>query len=532
MRLSRKKIVISITLALSLNQNSALAQFDPIFELSDLNGQNGFALNGSGMVDRSGRVVSAAGDINGDGISDLIIGAYRADPNGVSDSGSSYVVFGSAGGLPNPFPLGSTDGNNGFVINGVAANDRSGIAVSSAGDVNGDGVDDVIIGADFADGNSQSNAGTSYVVFGSATNLPSTLDLAGLNGQNGFVLNGSATDDNSGKSVSAAGDINGDGIDDIIIGASNADPNQNSKAGSSYVVFGFNDPLTSSISLSSLNTTTGFIINGEGSGDRVGYSVSAAGDFNADGFDDLIIGAPYANNIAGVTYLIFGSDTGLPNPFNLDTVDGQNGIEITGIGNNDLSGRSVSAAGDVNGDGIDDVIIGADFADPNGVDNAGSSYVVFGTNSGLPSPFSLSSLDGTNGFTINGMAENDRSGWSVDGAGDINADGIDDLIIGAFTATTINGNVGSSYVVFGTSGPQASILELSALDGMNGFAINGVADGDRSGISVSGAGDINGDGIDDLIIGAYGADPAGNPAAGSSYVVFGNELPIFKDGFE
>ena len=186
-------------------------------------------LNGEAVNDRSGRSVSAAGDINGDGIDDLIIGEwYRA--------GRSYVVFGSDIGLPDPFDLSSLNGDNGFVLNNELG-ERFGISVSAAGDINGDGIDDLIIGADGAEPNGNFS-GRSYVVFGSDSGLPNPFNLSSLNGSNGFVLNGEAQGDQSGASVSAAGDINGDGIDDLIIGADRADPNGNSDAGRSYVVFG------------------------------------------------------------------------------------------------------------------------------------------------------------------------------------------------------------------------------------------------------------------------------------------------------
>ncbi|WP_414573653.1 beta strand repeat-containing protein [Nostoc sp. CCY 9925] len=489
------------------------------FNLSDLNGSNGFTINGITTGDNSGSSVRNAGDVNGDGFDDLIIGARGADPNGQS-SGQSYVVFGSSTGFSSSFDLSTLNGTNGFAINGIAADDGSSSS-SGAGDVNGDGFDDLIIGAGNADPNG-SQSGQSYVVFGKSTGFSSSLNLSSLNGTNGFAINGIAAGDLSGGSVSSAGDINNDGFDDVIIGAIGA----NDFSGQSYVVFGKSTGFSSSLNLSTLNGTNGFAINGIQLGDVSGGSVSDAGDINGDGIDDLIIGATNApDGSSGQSYVVFGKSTGFSPSLNLSTLNGTNGFVINGIEAGDFSGSPVSSAGDVNGDGIDDLIIGAiNFKANNGgtVSASGQSYVVFGKSTGFSASLNLSDLNGTNGFTINGIEADDLTNFSVSGAGDVNGDGFDDLIIGVPSADPNGIRSGQSYVVFGKGRGFNPSINLSDLNGTNGFSINGIVPFDSSGNSVSRGGDVNGDGFDDLIIGASSASPNGSQS-GQSYVLFGGK---------
>jgi microcompartment protein CcmK/EutM len=429
---------------------------------------------------------------------------------------------------PNPLELSNLDGSNGFIINGIDPQDRSGISVSGAGDVNGDGFDDVIIGAHFAAPGDKSRAGESYLVFGKASGFGTTLELSSLDGSNGLVIKGIDADDNSGKSVSSAGDVNGDGFDDIIIGGQGADPGGRNFAGESYVVFGQADGFEATLELSSLDGSGGFVINGIDSNDSSGSSVGGAGDVNGDGFDDIIIGAVTAPSggydRVGESYLVFGQTGGFGGSLELSSLDGSNGFIINGIDGFDYSGRSVSSAGDVNGDGFDDLIIGVPDAEVGGDAKAGESYVVFGKADGFAATLELSSLSVSNGFVINGIDGNNQSGYSVSSAGDVNGDGFDDLIIGAFGASFDSNRGGESYIVFGHADGFGASLELSSLNGINGFAIIGIDNLDRSGYSVSGAGDMNGDGFDDLIIGALQADPGGRDKAGESYVIFGGNF--------
>ncbi len=488
-----------------------------IFNLSNLDGNNGFVINTDNSSNLS---VSNAGDVNGDGIDDLIIGANHADSNGNTDAGESYVVFGSTNGFASTIDISSLDGSNGFVINGVDSSDHSGTSVSSAGDINGDGIDDLIIGANGAAPDGKAYAGESYVVFGSDNGFEANVELSNLDGSNGFVINGAKSFDLSGSSVSGVGDMNGDGVDDLIIGAFWADPNGQAFAGESYVVFGSTNSFGASLELSNLDGSNGFVIEGMDTYDFLGSSVSDAGDINGDGFDDIIVGGIYADPdgriTAGESYVIFGSGNSFEANFDLNNLDGSNGFIINGIDSGDKLGYFVNSAGDVNGDGFDDIIVAAMDADPNGNTDAGESYVIFGSAQGFDRTFELSDLDGSNGFVLNGIDSGDKSGNSLSGAGDVNGDGIDDLIVGSkYGDPNGNTDAGESYVIFGSTNGFGASLDLSSLDGTNGYVINGINANDQTGTSVSGAGDVNGDGINDLIIGS-------GYNGGEGYVIFGH----------
>jgi subtilisin family serine protease len=485
--------------------------------LSNLNGTNGFTINGIAVNnDASGGSVSSAGDVNGDGYDDFVIGGKAPFSN---DAGKSYVVFGSSSGFPSTFELSNLNGVNGFRLDGSSV-DNSGVSVSGAGDVNGDGFDDVIIGASHANTGTFDD-GQTYVVFGSNVTFPAVLNLSSLNGTNGFSINGIADSDFSGESVSTAGDVNGDGFADIIIGAPQSDVSS-FNSGQSYVVFGSDEIFPTEIELSDLDGTNGFAINAVSSADYIGREVSSAGDINDDGYDDIVIGGSGTNH----TYIIYGKSSGFPAAFKLSQIDGSNGFVFNSnpIGGNSFP--SVSNAGDVNDDNIDDLIIGKRSAQPNGI-GSGQSYIIFGNENGFPPLLDYSVLNGSNGFILNGVSSGDASGSSVSLAGDVDRDGINDIIIGALGAHQSGSAVpGESYVVFGKSTGFSTPFELSTLDGTNGFSLKGI-DG-NSGASVSGTGDVNNDGLDDVIIGAPLEDPNAF-GSGQSYVVYGSSK--FADGF-
>ena len=403
----------------------------------------GYVISGADAGDEAGYSVSFAGDVNKDGVADLLIGEPAADPNSKNIAGETYLLLGgqlanlgaangsAADGRINPSNL---NGTTGYILNRIDLSDQSGWSVSSAGDVNKDGHDDLLIGAHHAKPNGKSQAGQTYLVFGdelasldSDNNGVIDITSAALDGTTGYIFNGIDANDQSSLSISSAGDVNKDGHDDLLIGAPNG-RGQYGTVGETYLIFGDelgaldnnSDGIINLSDLAGFNGTAGYVIKGisEFGGAKVfgasGRSVSSAGDVDGDGHFDILIGAPNSNTNglqSGMTYLLFGSQLETLDSAD-DTTDGSidltaaalNGtrgyvFEGISVGNN--SGWSVSSAGDINGDKVNDLLIGAYYADPNGKTNAGETYLLLGGTSNLQS---FDAQDGSTDGVLNLIA--------------------------------------------------------------------------------------------------------------------------------
>ncbi len=243
-------------------------------------------------------------------------------------------------------------------------------------------------------------------------------------------------------------------------------------------------------------------------------------------FDDVIVGAPLAGSNpllapdSGAVFVYYGKASGFDSVVQLGDIDGTNGFRVLGLNVGDEIGEP-SSVGDINGDGVEDLLIGA--PDINGF--TGGAYVVFGKTTGFAADFDLASLDGTNGFRVDGVNAGDVAGISIS-AGDINGDGYDELVLGANGANP-NGPFpdGAVYVVYGKASGFGASLNLGNLDGFNGFRIDGSTEPfNRLGDAVDAGSDFNGDGFNDIVMGIPG-DP------GATYIFYGGiffDTPLFS----
>lgn len=424
-----------------------------------------------------GASVSIAGDVNGDGYSDVIVGAPNYD-SGQTDEGKCFLYYGK----PKP-PTNTPD----WYTNNTVAACEFAMSVAGAGDVNGDGYSDIMVGAYLFD-NGQENEGRVFIYHGRAHNVPSTTANR--------ILESNLENAYFGDALASAGDINADGYDDIVIGA----VRYSNFEGRVYAYYG---------SSTGIGTSANWVKEPNLAGGHFGGSVAGAGDVNGDGYSDIIIGMPYYPNgtANGRAYVYHGTPTGLTSTNRWNYTCDQEGA---------FFGTSVASAGDVNRDGYADVIIGAT-GYTNGQADEGRAYVFYGSYYGVNS---------NSPWTIESNQANSVFGQSVSTAGDVNGDGFSDVIIGAPYYNSETNNEGAAFIY---SGGEAGLSQtpIASLDDAN-------QENARFGYSVAGLGDVNGDGFADVIVGAYLRDnmviftPTSPSAAitrvdaGSAYIYLGS----------
>ncbi|MGC6515746.1 MAG: MopE-related protein, partial [Myxococcota bacterium] len=440
---------------------------------------------GTTKKDWVGHSISATADLNGDGIADVVVSAHGDDTNGLN-SGAVHVFYG-------PVNTGALDLALADVsMYGPSFGVKAGYAVSSAGDVDGDGFDDLLIGS-LPSGNSAYKEGVAWLVRGSAS-LSGAVDLAT---QADATFEGPGVDYEFGSVVASAGDLNGDGNIDIAIGA----PKDDTAADNAGAVYVFYSPALGSQSAASAD----LIITGDASVERVGLSLHSPGDVDGDGLDDLLIGAP-RNDVngtnSGTAYVWAGDAT-------LSGTVGISGSMAALRGNfGNRAGSSLGSAGDVDNDGLADFWVGSKQF---GGGKRGAAYLVSGADAVgdllLPDIYEA---------RLKGEGSSDLLGSSIFGNVDFDADGDMDVIVGAERADGGAIQSGAAYVVHGPF--FGDIVVDPAVDGK----ISGYAYLDFTGGAV-GAGDVNNDGFVDALVGSWKTEIAGPRDSGHVSIVFGGE---------
>lgn len=506
-----------VAAALALSAPIGHAGLPPaLYNLGALGGGIGATINGPGLAAHAGVSMAGGCDVNGDGLPDLLIGAPYA---GSAGGGVIYVIYGNATGAHPPASMNDAD----VSIIGEADGDTLGSATVCAGDVNGDGFDDMLITAP-----GHTPAGYAYLIYGGSS-LPAALSLTTLTAAQGMRIPGLISGTEFGWAA-AAGDVNADGFADIVVTAPSAH-SSSSNTGQGFVIFG-STTLPASFDLGTLNGSNGFSVSATDSNPEPNGDSVAIGDLDGDGFDEVAIGSrqafPGGLNDTGTVYVVLGHAGAFPGEIQLGVLDGGDGFAIEGSHAGSYVGTSLSFVANFRGDGRKAIVIGAPATASGTI--TGSGYVVFGKST-FPAHFSLGTLDGTNGVVFSSPTLGDYTGASVAGVADLNGDGRGDIVLGAPYADFGATDAGGGFVVYGRKPPWPASIDLATLNGATGFRFDGAAGADDAGTAVATAGDQNHDGMHDLLVSSPLADVNGAVNVGQVYLLYGDDL-IFADGFD